>query len=336
MPMDREDFWRLARWKFSKKADYTDEEKAYRPKFIPNLKERIRSMPAGDFIAWIGHSTFLLRFGGEYWITDPIFSKRALLPKRVTLPAIKAEDLRELGAQVNAVISHNHYDHLDKESIRSLPRDSKIFVPLGLGDYIQSITTGTVRELDWWEKVDMGHDTTLICLPAQHWSRRIGQPTDTTLWASYMFITPETTVYYGADSGYFVGYREFGRKFPGIDYALLSTTAYHPRWFMHYAHKNIPEALDAFRDLGATYFIPTQWGAFHLGDEPPGYPVLDLKRHIKDRNLDPSRFIIMDIGQIEPIPNTATNIRGFQKSEFGFGLHTCARKRVQEARTGSY
>jgi L-ascorbate metabolism protein UlaG (beta-lactamase superfamily) len=73
---------------------------------------------------------------------------------------------------------------------------------------------------------------------------------------------------------------------------------------MHYAHKNIPEALDAFQDLGAKYFIPTQWGTFALGDEPPGYPALDLKRTIKERNLDPSRFLILDIGQIVPIRKT--------------------------------
>jgi L-ascorbate metabolism protein UlaG (beta-lactamase superfamily) len=111
-------------------------------------------------------------------------------------------------------------------------------------------------------------------------------------------ITPETVIYYGRDSGYFVGYREIGRQFPNINYDLLPLTAYHPRWFMHYAHMNVPEALAAFIDLGAKYFIPTQWGTFHLGDEPPGYAALDLKNTIQKRNLDSSRFIIMDIGQI--------------------------------------
>ena len=70
---------------------------------------------------------------------------------------------------------------------------------------------------------------------------------------------------------------------------------------MHYAHKSIPEALDAFDDLGARYFIPTQWGTFQLGDEPPGYPALDLLRTIQERNLDPSRFLLLDIGEIRPI-----------------------------------
>jgi len=258
-----------------------------------------------DFITWIGHGTFLMRLQGEYWLTDPIFSKRALLPKRVTPPAIGAEDLNEITDRVNVLISHNHYDHLDVASIRALPIKSLIFVPLGLKTYIESFTQGIVRELDWWAEVDISHGTKLICLPAQHWSRRIGQSTNSTLWASYLLITPNTVIYYGGDSGFFVGYQEIGRRFQNIGYALLPTTAYHPRWFMHYAHMNIPEALTAFKDLGARYFIPTQWGTFHLGDDPPGYAALDLKNTIQKKNLDPSRFIIMDVGQIRMVRKDA-------------------------------
>ena len=117
-----------------------------------------------------------------------------------------------------------------------------------------------------------------------------------------MLITPETKIYFGGDSGYFVGYREIGRRFRNISYALLPLTAYHPRWFMHYAHMNAHETVNAFQELGAQYFIPTQWGTFKLGDNPPGHPALELKRVIQEKNLDPSRFIIMDIGQIRVIP----------------------------------
>lgn len=114
-----------------------------------------------------------------------------------------------------------------------------------------------------------------------------------------MLETSAGNIYYGGDSGYFVGYREFGRRFPRIDYALIPLTAYHPRWFMHYAHVNALETIQAFRDPGARYFTPTQWGTFRLGDNPPGYPVLDLKRIIRQQKLDPTPFLILDIGQIE-------------------------------------
>lgn len=304
MPMEHGGFWRFLKWKLSGGVPYTEEEKAFKPGFVPNLKSRILALDRQDFIAWAGHSTFLMRLQGEFWITDPVFSQRAFLIKRTTPSAITPGELKDLTPQLNVIISHNHYDHLDGESIRSLPEGSRIIVPLGLKEYVQSMHRGKVHEMDWWETLEVGNGAKIICLPAQHWSRRLGQATNSTLWASFLLVTPETSIYYGGDSGYFIGYREFGKRFPGIDYALLSTTAYHPRWFMHYAHTNIQEALDAFQELGARYFVPTQWGTFKLGDNPSGYPILDLKRVIEERNLDPNRFLIMDIGQLEVIPKS--------------------------------
>ena len=299
MPQEQGRLWQVLRWKLSTKNHYTDEEKAHKPKVISRLSERIDALAEEkDFIAWIGHGTFLMRLQGEYWLTDPMFSKRALLPTRATPPAFTGDDLREITDTVNVIISHNHYDHLDVKSIRSLPAKSHVFVPRGLKQYVSSLHNGVVTELDWWESFDLPGGSKLVCLPAQHWSRRAGQPVNSTLWASFMVITPNASVYYGGDSGYFAGYKEIGRRFPNITYALLPLTAYHPRWFMHYAHINATEALDAFRDLGAKYFIPTQWGAFHLGDNPPGYPLLDLRKAMQEQNVDPSRFILMDIGQI--------------------------------------
>ena len=302
MPMEKKKFRAFLKWRFSKKAEYTEEERTFKAKVVPHLKDRIKAAPPdADFIAWIGHSSFLMRLQGAYWLTDPMFSKRAVLPKRISPPALQPDELRELTDRVNVLISHNHYDHLDKESLRALPEKSRFFVPRGLKAYVASLHAGVVKELDWWEEIDAGKGTKLVCLPAQHWSRRIGQAFNTTLWASYLLMPPGNPIYFGGDSGYFIGYREIGRRFPHIAYALLPVTAYHPRWFMHYAHMNAPEALDAFRDLGARYFIPTQWGAFRLGDNPPGLPALDLRRVIRQRELNPSRYLIMDIGEIRVI-----------------------------------
>ena len=136
MPMEHGKFWQVLKWQLSKKAQYTDEERAFRPKFIPDLKRRVQSLPPGDFIAWVGHSTFLLRLKGEFWITDPIFSERAFLPKRMTPPAMTGGELKDLTPRLNVVISHNHYDHLDADSIRSLPENTRFFVPLGLKAYV--------------------------------------------------------------------------------------------------------------------------------------------------------------------------------------------------------
>ena len=304
MPEEEKSFFTLLRWKLTRPQEYTQEERSYLPSVIPNVKSRILSMPPDDFILWVGHGAFLIRLNGEYWLVDPIFSKRAFLPKRKTPPGISPEDLKEIAPNLKVIITHNHYDHFDKKSLLGLSENTKVIVPLGLKSAVQGMNKRDVTEMDWWQEMDFGNGTRLVCLPKQHWSRRIGQGFNETLWASFILITPAVTLYLGGDSGYFVGYREIGKRFPGIDYALLPTTAYHPRWFMHYNHMNIDETIQAFNDLNARFMIPHQWGTFHLGDEPPGYPALELKRTISERRLDPARFIILDIGEIHTIPSS--------------------------------
>ena len=319
MEMGNKSFLDVLGWKLFSTTNYTDQERAFLPRVIPDTTGRLEKT-IGDFILWIGHNTFLIRVNGIYWLTDPIFSKRALVPARLTPPALTLTQLNDLldndlsddrtsndrknnnpPKALNILISHNHYDHLDRASMKGLPRLANVFVPKGLKDYVMKMNKPQVNEMDWWETIEMGDGTRLICLPAQHWSLRINQGRNRSLWASYLLITPKTTLYFGGDSGYFKGFREIGEKFSKIDYAFMATTAYHPRWFMQYQHMNIQEAVKGFEEIGARYFIPTQWGTFHLGSEPAGYPGLDLVRHIEKKQLNPDRFKIMDIGQIIPI-----------------------------------
>ena len=300
---DEKTFSQFLKWRFTRSADYTEEEESYLPDSLPGLMARISELPADtDFLVWVGHATFLIRVAGAYWLTDPMLSDRALLPKRVTPPALRLAELGDLEPPLSVVVSHNHYDHLDKETIRALPDWAKVIVPSGLKDYVATFHDGEVVELDWWKTIEAGPGW-VSALPAQHWSRRIGQSRNQTLWASYMIEIDGTTIYYGADSGYFVGYREFGEKFERIDYALLPITAYQPRWFMHYAHANVDEALLAFKQLKARWFIPTQWGTFRLGDNPPGYPMLDLKRKLAARELDPGPYLTPHLGEIVVLEN---------------------------------
>ena len=298
MPMEEKGLISVLGWKMTSGREYSEYEKNYRPAIHPDPLRRIQQAGDADFILWIGHNSFLIRVNGEYWLTDPIFSARALLPKRKVPPGMTPGDIEKLGGTIHLLISHNHYDHLDEDSIRGLPAGTKAYVPSGLKDYIRSLGIKDVVELDWWQKTVTAKGTTLTALPAQHWSRRITQGTNSTLWASFMLESPGVNIYCGGDSGYFVGYREFGRIFKKIDYALLPTTAYHPRWFMHYPHMDVDEALRAFSELGAKYFVPTQWGTFALGDEPVGYPAIELKRKIQGGNLDPARYKISGIGEI--------------------------------------
>ncbi len=222
MPMESRGLTDLLRWRLSPGDDYTEEEERYRPEVIPRLKERILSLPDGDFVAWIGHATFLIRLNGEYWLTDPLFSERALLPRRLTPPALSIEEMKELPGRLTIVVSHNHYDHLDEPSMKALPENARVFVPLGMKRSVMGMKKKDVQEMDWWQTIDCGNNIKIVCLPAQHWSRRITQGTDKTLWASFLIITPSATIYYGGDSGYFIGYKEIGRLYPKIDFHTQS------------------------------------------------------------------------------------------------------------------
>ena len=180
MPNEDKGFFTLLRWRLTASQEYTEEEKTYLPRVLENAKERILAMPQGDFIMWVGHATFLIRVNGEYWLTDPMFSEKAVVVKRKTPPGITAEALKAVAPNLRVIITHNHYDHLDKSSIEDLPENTKIFVPMGLGEYVQGMNKRDVTEMDWWQEIHCGNGITLVCLPMQHWSRRLraGTPRD--------------------------------------------------------------------------------------------------------------------------------------------------------------
>ncbi len=238
------------------------------------------SLAAGDggfSVTWIGHATFALKMGGPVVLTDPFFTRRAAIVRREAPPAFGPEAIPE-GTVV--VISHNHYDHLDAGSLEALADRCVFLVPMGLKEFVEARGAREVRELDWYESVEI-RGLRLTFLPTQHWSRRLGQARNATLWGAWLVEKDGKAVYYGGDSGYFKGYRDLGANHPGIDVALLPIGAYEPRWFMHYAHLDIPEALRAFEDIGAAAMIPTQWGVLTLGDEPAGHPVKVLRESLE-------------------------------------------------------
>jgi L-ascorbate metabolism protein UlaG (beta-lactamase superfamily) len=241
---------------------------------VANDGSYLRDPAQRPSVTEIGHATFVIQWGGPVVVTDPFFSRRAAVPERLVAPAFGPEAIPD-GAVV--VLSHNHYDHLDAKSIEALAPRCRFLCPLGLGDFVRRRGARDVTELDWWQSAEIG-GTTFTLLPAQHWSRRLGMGWNETLWGSWLIERDGRRVYFGGDSGYFKGYRVFGRRFPGIDVALIGVGAFAPRWFMHYAHMDVPETVRAFRELGARYLVPTQSGVLGLGDEPASRPQLELER----------------------------------------------------------
>ena len=166
---------------------------------------------------------------------------------------------------------------------------------MGLGAFVESLGRRAV-ELDWWQRAEH-RGARLTCLPAQHWSNRFGVARDSTLWCAWLVETGARKYFHGGDSGYFQGFREFGRKFGAIDVAMLAIGAYEPRWMMRYSHMNPAEGLQAFQDLGARWMIPMHWGTFDLTDEPLDHPPRVLRAHMAETGADASRVRIMAVGE---------------------------------------
>ena len=236
------------------------------------------SDPAHTSISFAGHASMIIKMDAQTVFTDPFFSDAALVVRKKV--RIKF-DFSQVPQKPVVLISHNHYDHLDKYSVKQLIKKDAVFiVPLKLKPLIAQWGAKEVHELDWWESLKLG-PLTYTLLPAQHWSRRIGQKGGATLWGGYL-IEGSKTVYFSGDSGYFKGFAEFGRRY-NIDYAIVGAGAYEPRWFMHYAHLNVPEFFRTVDDLGAQIAIPMHFGIISLSDEPLLYPLYEIDQFITSR-----------------------------------------------------
>ena len=254
-------------------------------KFDEVSKERFGSVPNDysylsdntfDSITSAGHATMIVKLDGQTIFTDPFFSNAAMIVRKKE--RIKF-DFSKVPRRPVVLISHNHYDHLDRYSVRQLARKDAVFiVPLGLKGLVTRYGAREVHELDWWQSVTLD-SIEYTLLPAQHWSRRMGQKGGAVLWGSFL-IQGSRTIYFSGDTGYFIGFREFGNRW-NIDYALLGAGAYEPRWFMHYSHLNVEEFFAAAEDLKAKYSIPFHFGIISLSDEPLLYPLFEIDNAIK-------------------------------------------------------
>jgi N-acyl-phosphatidylethanolamine-hydrolysing phospholipase D len=249
-------------------------------------------------VTWVGHATVAVHDDDDVFLTDPHFGARALLPRRVVPPGVPIE---AVPPDAFAVISHNHYDHLDAGTVKRLPASVAWFVPLGLADWFRARGRERVVELDWWQSARHGR-WTITCLPSQHWSRRIEQGTNESLWCAWLIDSGERRYFFAGDTGYFGGFAEYGRRFGPIDLALLPIGAYEPRWFMRYQHLNPADAVAAAQDLGARHMLGIHWGTFDLTDEPLDLPPRALSEAVSAAGADPERFRVLAIGETWHLP----------------------------------
>ncbi|ODP34257.1 MBL fold metallo-hydrolase [Pandoraea sp. ISTKB] len=248
---------------------------------VPNQPIPVRAMTFSQLDAApdrslfrLGHSTVLMKLRGEFWITDPVFSKRAspfqwLGPARFHAPPIGIDDLPPIAG---VILSHNHYDHLDRHAVMALADKARRFItPLGVGDQLIAwgIDASKVEQLDWWQSTTV-EGLHLTATPAQHFSGRGLTDSDRSLWASWVIRDDDLRVFFSGDTGYFDGFKTIGEKFGPFDITLMETGAYNERWA--YVHMQPEETLQAHLDLKGRHLLPIHNGTFdlsmHVWQEP--------------------------------------------------------------------
>ena len=251
---------------------------------VPLLTPTTGPVPADALhVIWYGHSSALVEIEGRRVLFDPVWSERcspSMLagPRRLHPPPVPLEELPELDA---IVISHDHYDHLDMATVRTLAREqtAPFLIPLGVGGHLErwGLPPHRIIELDWDESTTIG-DLRLTATQARHFSGRTLRR-DTTLWASWVLTGRTHRLFYTGDSGYFDGYAGIGAQYGPFDATLMQIGAYSPGW--PEIHMTPEEAIQAHRDLGGGLLIPLHWATFVLAFHDWADPVERLWREAK-------------------------------------------------------
>jgi N-acyl-phosphatidylethanolamine-hydrolysing phospholipase D len=256
-----------------------------------------------DFIAWVGHATFLIKLGDVTIITDPVFSKNAgplsFGPDRFTEPALQINEIPKTDI---FLLTHNHYDHLDISTVKKFPfKDSKVLVPLKLSKYFKQYKD--VNEMDWYDEIKINNDLKITFLPAVHWSKRSLTDANKTLWGNFLINYKGKKILFACDTGYGNIYKELGKKYGPIDLTMINIGAYdfRPMFDKSIYHTTPEEALEVAKDLNSKKVLGMHWGTFVLSLEPIMEPPVRFKDNAKKYGFKQEDALIFKIGQISPL-----------------------------------
>lgn len=266
----------------------------------PDL-ELIHSESTAPRITWIGHASFLVQAGGKNILIDPVFAERASPvsfagPKRAQPPGLAQKDLPPIDL---VLISHNHYDHLDKDFVKNMRNKTFWIVPIGLKDFLEDsgVTEENIAELDWNEDF-IYKGLKITSTPAQHFSSRSLWDRNETLWCGYSAEISDFKFWYAGDTGYNdVQFKDIGQNYGPFDLAIIPIGAYKPQWFMKDMHTNPEEAVIIHKEVASKFSIACHWGTFQLSSEAIDEPVIDLKTAKIVQNIPENEFITLAIGE---------------------------------------
>ncbi len=274
------------------------------PESLPNPKASLvpDKVKQGINVTYINHATTLIQVDGLNILTDPFWSERASPvtfagPKRIRPPGVAMKDLPEIDL---ILISHNHYDHLDKETLRLLRQrqDKEPVIVSGLGNAALLRTLGYVKaiELDWDDSTAIEH-VTVHFVECQHRSGRGAFDQMRTLWGSFVIETREGNIYFAGDTGYSTHLKDQGKRFGSFALSIIPIGAYEPPWFMKSIHLNPQEAVKAHIDLNSEQSLGMHFGVFQLAWELLDEPVIELHAALQAMRIDIERFWALEPGQ---------------------------------------
>lgn len=228
------------------------------------------SEPA-DKIVWLGHASFFIQLSGVRILIDPMFGKLPVGKRYSELP-VEPNKLQNIDY---ILVSHAHYDHCDKNSLKHLSENNpkaRILVGLKLDELIAKWINNSVQSAGWYQQYQLNDKLKITFLPSRHWANRNLFDVNKTLWGGFMIQSENKCIYYGGDSGHGSHFKTIGELFPNINVALIGAGAYSPTWFMSPHHQDPFNAVDAFHATGAKTFIPFHYGTFDSADEPMSEP----------------------------------------------------------------
>lgn len=252
-------------------------------------------------VTFVNHSTFLIQTGGLNILTDPVWSEYASPvsfagPKRMRPPGIRFEDLPEIDI---VLLTHNHYDHLDINTLKELANlfNPVIYTPLGVGLYLKKKGIENYIEMDWWDEIVLSNGSQLLCTPAKHFSGRGMFDRFRTLWSGFAIQTGKGSIYYSGDTGFGDFFNEIADRIRPVRLAFLPIGAYKPQWFMSSIHTSPADAVKIHQILQSAQSIGMHFGTFPLADDGMAEPGQELIKAIGREGILDERFLTLEEGR---------------------------------------
>ena len=257
----------------------------------PILSASLQAQPVEGLRAiWLGHSSVYIELDGLRLLVDPVFSDYAspfigIGPERSHPPPIALAGLPDIDA---VLISHDHYDHLDMQTVQYLSSMGTHFlVPLGAGSHLDewNVPKDQITELDWWESTEV-RGVTVICTPAQHYSSRGIFDYKETFWSSWSVVGPEHRVFYSGDSGFSNHFQSIGEQFGPFDLSIIKIGQYGPGVSWIYSHMDPEQAVEAHLAVRARRMLPVSWATFNIAFHDWDEPIRRAVNAASEKNID--------------------------------------------------